>query len=222
MEILTTEAGWYFLARYGHFVFGITWVGMLFYFNLVQSEYFKVAEAGARTDATASLVPRALWWFRWGAMGTFLTGIAMLGMIGGGMSYDILVGALLGSVMFLNVWLVIWPKQRIVVASAERVQGGAEPLAEAPAAAAKAVLASRTNTLFSLPMLLFMGSSAHYPLGGPLVDASGLSLLVTLALIAALEVNALFGKPGPMVSVAGVISSSLALTAVLWMLVALL
>lgn len=222
MEILTTEAGWYFLARYGHFVFGITWVGMLFYFNLVQAEYFKSADAGARTNAIVSLVPRALWWFRWGAMGTFLTGVAMLGMIGGGMSYDILVGALLGSIMFLNVWLVIWPQQRVVIASAERVQGGAEPLAEATGAAARAALASRSNTLFSLPMLFFMGASAHYPLGGPLVDASGLSLLVALAVIAALEANALFGRPGPMASVAGVVSCSLALTAVLWMIVALL
>lgn len=222
MEILTTEAGWYFLARYGHFVFGITWVGMLFYFNLVQSEYFKVAEAGARTDAIVSLVPRALWWFRWGAMGTFLTGLAMLGMIGGGMSYDILVGALLGSVMFLNVWLVIWPAQRVVIASAEHVQGGGEALAEAPGAAARAALASRTNMLFSLPMLFFMGASAHYPLGGPLVDASGLSLLLTLALVAALEANALFGRQGPLASVPGVVSASLVLTAVLWMLVALL
>lgn len=222
MEILTTETGWYFLARFGHFVFGITWVGMLFYFNLVQSEYFKVAEVGARTDVIVSLVPRALWWFRWGAMGTFLTGLAMLGMIGGGLSYDILVGALLGSIMFLNVWLVIWPAQRVVIASAQRVKAGGEPLPEATGAAAKAALVSRTNTLFSLPMLFFMGASAHYPLGGPLVDASGPSLLATMALIAALESNGLFGRAGPLASVAGVVSGSIALTAALWMLVGLL
>ncbi|HSG88599.1 MAG TPA: urate hydroxylase PuuD [Pseudomonadales bacterium] len=222
MDILTTDAGWYFLARYGHFLFGITWVGMLFYFNFVQAEYFKEADAAARTDAFVSLVPRALWWFRWGAAGTFLTGLALLGLIGGGMSFDILVGALLGTLMFLNVWLVIWPQQRILIASNVQLKAGGEALPEAAAAAPRAMLASRTNTLFSAPMLFFMGASAHYPLGGPLVDASPAALVVVLLLILALEVNGLYGKAGPLAGLRGVIGCSFGLTAVLWAIVALL
>jgi hypothetical protein len=222
MEILTTEAGWYFLARYGHFLFGITWIGLLYYFNFVQTEYFKTADAAAKTDAFTGLVPRALWWFRWGAMGTFLTGLAMLGLIGSGVSLDILIGALLGTLMFLNVWLIIWPKQRIVIASNEQVKAGGEALPEAAAAAPKAALASRTNTLFSVPMLFFMGASAHYPFGGPVVNASGLALGLSVLLILALQANAVVGKPGPMASVRGVIVGGFVLTAVLWAIAALL
>ena len=60
-----------YLARFGHMVFGVTWIGLLYYFNFVQTEYFKEAEPAARVDAFSKLAPRALWWFRWGAMGTF-------------------------------------------------------------------------------------------------------------------------------------------------------
>ena len=63
-----------FIFRYVHVLAGITWIGMLYYFNFVQTEYFKEAEAEAKKDAMAKLAPRALWWFRWGAMFTFITG----------------------------------------------------------------------------------------------------------------------------------------------------
>jgi uncharacterized membrane protein len=222
MEILTTEAGWYFLARWGHLLFGITWVGLLYYFNFVQTPWLKSVSAGTRTEAFTGLVPRALWWFRWGAVGTVITGLALLGILGRGVSYDIVVGAGLGILMFLNVWLIIWPQQRVLVASQERVAAGETPLPEAEAAAPKAALASRTNTLFSAPMLFFMASSAHYPLGGPAVDASGTSLAAVLLLVTALEANGVFGRPGPLASVRGVVAGSLVLTGVLWALIALL
>jgi uncharacterized membrane protein len=207
-----------YLARWGHFVFGITWIGLLYYFNLVQTEYFKVADASARTDAFTKLVPRALWWFRWAAMFTVLTGLIMLGIRGAGLTVDILVGSALGIVMFLNVWLIIWPNQRIVIRSNEQVKAGGEALPEAAAAAPKAALASRTNTMFSLPMLFFMGSSAHYSHGG--LTGNTLPLIVALVIIAALELNAIFGKQGPMTTVRGVIGSGLVLVAVLWAVVA--
>ena len=104
-----------YLMKWGHFLAGITWIGLLYYFNFVQTEYFKEADADARTDAFSKLVPRALWWFRWGAMFTFLTGLVMLGVRGAGTTADITVGAVLGTLMFLNVWLIIWPNQRIVI-----------------------------------------------------------------------------------------------------------
>ncbi len=209
-----------YLARWGHFLFGITWIGLLYYFNFVQTEYFKEADGDARTDAFAKLVPRALWWFRWGAMFTFLTGLIMLGIRGAGATLDITVGAVLGTLMFLNVWLIIWPNQKIVIASNQQIKAGGEALPEAAGAAPKAALASRTNTLFSVPMLFFMGSSAHFSHGG--ISGNTTALIVALVIIAVLELNAIFGKQGPMTTVKGVITSGLVLTAVLWGVVGLL
>ena len=208
-----------YLARWGHYLFGITWIGLLYYFNFVQTEYFKEADGDARTDAFTKLVPRALWWFRWGAMFTFLTGLVMLGTRGAGVTVDITIGAVLGTLMFLNVWLIIWPNQKIVIASNEQVKSGGEALPEAAGAAPKAGLASRTNTLFSVPMLFFMGSSAHYAHGG--LSGNNMALVVALVIIAALELNSIFGKQGPMTTVRGVVLSGLGLTAVLWAVVAL-
>ncbi len=210
-----------YLARWGHFLFGITWIGLLYYFNFVQGEYFKEADADARTDAFTKLVPRALWYFRWAAMFTFLTGVVLLGIMGRAITVDITVGAVLGTLMFLNVWLIIWPNQRTLIDSNVQVKGGGSPLPEAAAAAPKALLASRTNTLFSIPMLFFMGSSAHLAtakgLGhGALTQASTLQLVVPLIIIAVLQLNAIFGKTGPITTIRGVIVSGLVLTAVLF------
>lgn len=222
MELFTTAAGIDFLARYGHVLAGIAWIGLLYYFNFVQTEYFKEADGAARTDAFVKLVPRALWWFRWAAMLTFLTGLILLAARGRGLTYDIGVGALMATFMFLNVWLIIWPNQRILVASNTAVQGGGEALPEAAAAAPKAALASRTNTMFSIPMLFFMISSAHLPQGGALAHASVPSLVIVLLIILALEANAIFGKPGPIATIKGVISCGFGLTVVLWALMAFL
>jgi uncharacterized membrane protein len=207
-----------YLARWGHFLFGITWIGLLYYFNFVQGEYFKVADGAARVDAFTKLVPRALWYFRYGALFTFLTGAYMLVVRHPGWTLDITIGATLGTLMFLNVWLIIWPAQKILIASNEQVKGGGAALAEAAAAAPKAGLASRTNTLFSIPMLFFMGSSAHYPHGG-LSGDNNVALMVALAIVVVLQLNAIFGKQGPMTTVRGVIVSGLALTAALWAVV---
>ena len=192
-----------FFFRYFHVLSGIVWIGMLYYFNFVQTEYFKEAEASAKSDAMAKLAPRALWWFRWGAMLTFLTGAYLFHKIGalGTTMPAIWVGALAGTFMFLNVWLVIWPNQQIVLG----MKAG-----DGPAAAAKAGLASRTTTLFSGPMLLGMLGNKY--LAVPIAEGgSATGLYVALGTIVALEINALFGGMGPMKSVMGVIHSSLAL-----------
>ena len=209
-----------YLAKWGHFLAGITWIGLLYYFNFVQTEYFKEADGGARTDAFTKLVPRALWWFRWGAMLTLLTGLVMLYLRGMGVTVDIVIGSVMAILMFLNVWLIIWPNQKILIASNEQIAGGGEALPEAAAAAPKAALASRTNTLFSIPMLYFMGSSAHLPNGSMFSEVN--ALIAALVIIAAIEINAIVGKPGPIASVRGVITSGFVLILVLWGLLQIL
>lgn len=232
MDIVTTKLGLEMLLRWGHFLGGITWIGMLYYFNFVQTEYFKEAEAGAKSDALQKLAPRALFWFRWGAAVTFVTGLGIFAVRGPGWSVDIYVGALLGTLMFLNVWLIIWPNQKIVIASAKQVAQGGNAIPEAAGALSAAGVASRTNTLFSIPMLFFMGASAHYPHGFKL-----LALIVAAAVILLLEYNAAYlaiknnsfvqklpagGKLGPMASVGGVIHCGLGLAIALFLVVDLL
>lgn len=209
-----------YLFRWIHFFAGITWIGILYYFNFVQTEFFKETDAAAKSSAISKLVPRALWWFRYGALFTFLSGLALVGFLGSAVNFYIMIGMLLGTLMFLNVWLIIWPAQKIVIASTDAVIGGGEADPAAPGALAKAGLASRTNTLFSLPMLFFMGASAH--LGGAgrlpmsMEDGVGsLAQILCLVIILGLEFNAIKGKQGPMTSVVGVIHMGVALTAVL-------
>ena len=198
------------LARWGHGLFGITWIGLLYYFNFVQGEYFKEASKEALPDVKAKLATRALWWFRWGAMMTFITGVVLLGVLGSSLSGFILVGALMGTFMMLNVWLIIWPKQKVVLGLAT---------GDVASSAGKAALASRTNTLFSAPMLFCMLASKHGAAvsAGMIPISSGMSngLMAALGLTVLIELNALFGKMGPMASVKGVIHLSLALTAVI-------
>ena len=202
-----------FIFRWAHVLFGIVWIGMLYYFNFVQTEYFKEAEADAKADAVKKLAPRALWWFRWGAMFTFLSGLVLLHLVGASTNLAgmpvIWIGSIAGILMFLNVWLIIWPNQQIVIGLKE---------GDGPAAAAKAGLASRTNTLFSGPMLFGMLGSKHLYIA----DVSMIGVAASLILILALEANALFGKLGPLTSVKGVIHCSIALTAVIWALLAFL
>ena len=230
MEIITTSIGIEMLLRWGHFLAGITWIGLLYYFNFVQTEFFKEADAGAKADALQKLVPRALWWFRWGAMFTFLTGVGIMTMRGVGMPIDIWIGALLGTFMFLNVWLIIWPNQQIVIASAKQVAAGGEAIAEAATSLATAGLASRTNTLFSIPMLFFMGASSHYahPASSMIADLTAIVVVLLIQYNAARSSLDRFdvvkklpaaGKMGPMASVTGVIHCGLALTVILYLII---
>jgi uncharacterized membrane protein len=204
------------LVRWGHLLFGITWIGMLYYFNFVQGGYFKAATPEGLKDAKAKLAPSALWWFRWGAMFTFLTGLILLHLVTSNNQLNgyIVIGSTLATLMFLNVWLVIWPNQKIAL--------GMVP-GDGAAAGAKALLASRTNVLFSGPMAFGMLAGPHY-IGGAGYGYANPSLgwWLMLLIVAALEANALFGKQGPLATVKGVIHCSLGLTAVFVALLELL
>ena len=227
MDIITTMVGWEFLLRYMHFLAGVCWIGVLWYFNFIQTPFFGTELGGqAKSAVTRGLVPNALWWFRWGAMFTFLSGWCMVMMkLHSGVGLDspymtkILTGGLMGTIMWANVWFVIWPAQQVVIANAENVAAGGEANPEAAARAGRAGMASRTNTLFSIPMLFFMGSASHLPnfLSG---SNDMVYWLVAGALILFTEAQALIG-PGsatqkPLTTVSGTIHAGLGLTLVLY------
>ncbi len=163
------------LVRWLHVVAGITWIGMLYFFNFVN-----VPLQGALDDATKKAVnpqmmPRALWWFRWGAMVTFLAGLVLYTMIymytpgvgfgptsmlldGGHMtarSTWIHLGMFFGTLMWFNVWFIIWPTQR-------KILGGKAKAEELPALRKKALMFSRMNSYMSGPMLFGMLAPSHY------------------------------------------------------------
>ena len=216
---LLSENSLAFLLRWVHLLAGVTWIGLLYYFNFIQGEYFKEADGGAKSNVIQLMVPRALWWFRWGAMFTFLSGLYLI-YIKHLSGMGIMIGVIMGIIMFLNVWLIIWPNQKIVIASAKQVAGGGEALPGAAAALGKAGLASRTNTLFSIPMLFFMASSMHLgQIQTSILQASAASLVIVFGLIAVLALNGVVGKTGPFTSVKGVIGSGFLLTVILYLLV---
>ena len=208
---LFSDAGIQFLFRWIHFLSGITWIGLLYYFNFVQGPFMAEADAATKSGATQKLVPRALWWFRWSAALTFLSGVVILGLRRASWSdpwgLTILTGAAFGTVMLANVWRVIWPKQQIVIANAVATAGGGQANPAAAAAARRAFLASRTNVVFSFPMLFFMGAASHFTL--PAGGNRGLWAVVLLVIIALFEINALVGTTGlakkPIETVRGVI-----------------
>jgi len=199
------------LFRYAHIVFGVAWIGLLYYFNFVQTEYVKEADDGAKADVMAKLAPRALWWFRWAALFTFLTGLIMLWWVSSQQRFNlgIALGAFMGTLMMLNVWGIIWPNQKIMIGLTEGDKTVAGP---------KAALASRTNTLLSLPMLYFMVASIHglAASGGVWASVSTTALIIGLAIIVVIEANAIWGKMlGLIQSVSGVITSSIILTIIM-------
>jgi uncharacterized membrane protein len=220
--LLFSDAGIVFLLRWLHFLAGVTWIGLLYYFNFVQGPFFAETDAATKSGATQKLVPRALWWFRWGAMLTFLSGLAILGMRRASWNdawgMTILTGAAFGTLMFLNVWLVIWPNQKIVIASAVAAASGGQANPKAGAAGRRAFLASRTNVVMSFPMLFFMGAASHFALD-PSRNA-GLYGVLLLVILALLEINALIGTAGPtkkpIETVRGVIVTGFVATAIVY------
>ena len=211
MDILTDQS----FFRAFHILFGITWIGLLYYFNFIQGEYVKVANPDAKADVFKKLAPNALWWFRWAALFTFLTGVILLHQVTAKLSTEIILGSTMGTLMMLNVWGIIWRNQKIVLGMKE---------GDAAVAGAKAGLASRTNTLFSVPMLMYMVYSAHGPGAYLAVDGwTTTSLFLGLAIIFAIEANAIWGKMLPVItSVRAVIISSFVLAVVLKLITDLL
>ena len=157
------------IERWIHFLSGVTWIGLLYYFNFVQVPAIAAANADAGGPGPAAInkyvAPRALVWFRWGAVVTWLSGAALLESMPHlslvdafalqGPSQVIGVGAWLGTIMLFNVWVLIWPNQKKVLGIVSATDD------EKNRARRVALLASRTNTMLSIPMLLFMGASAH-------------------------------------------------------------
>jgi uncharacterized membrane protein len=151
------------LARWIHFMAGVMWIGLLYYFNFVQVAGLKAAAAdGTGAGITKHIAPRALLFFRWAAVVTWLAGAALLGdqfgnafTLSNGMA-GIGVGAWLGTIMLFNVWVLIWPNQKKILGI---VQASDE---EKNKARRVAFLASRTNTMLSIPMLFFMAVGWHH------------------------------------------------------------
>ncbi|MFM2072130.1 MAG: hypothetical protein RLZZ623_2393 [Actinomycetota bacterium] len=194
-----------FAFRWLHILAGITWIGLLYYFNFVQVPAFAAYgdEAKARNMAIDKVARRALWWFRWAAISTFATGILItvvtkdyfstgFGKSAGGLAIS--TGMLLGTIMMLNVWGVIWRNQKVVLANAANVLAGGEADPAAAAAGRKAFMASRQNVVFSVSMLFFMVYKSHAKTI-VYVDIAGSKVgtywMIAMILIAVLEVNAL-------------------------------
>lgn len=224
-----------FLLRWLHFLAGITWIGMLYFFNLVNVQFQKEIDAATKLKTNPPLLTRTLWWFRWGAMVTWITGFLYTGyfvtagkevpqnsglsllvflivwsvafailagvyrasVAGGALkdgravavivaivvvvagwviaslvrdwgasnrSISIMIGGGLGTIMFLNVWMIIWPLQKKIIAATRAAAEGTPAPADQPKWARRAFLASRTNAWLSVPMLFFMGAASHFPI----------------------------------------------------------
>lgn len=151
----------YGLGRWLHIMAGVMWVGLLFYFNFVQAAAMKTAQAdGTAAGISKHVAPRALLYFRWAAVVTWLAGMALLGdkvddafLFKDRAYIPIGVGAWLGTIMFFNVWAIIWPNQKKIL--------GLAPASDDEKARARRVafLASRLNVVLSMPMLFFMSAS---------------------------------------------------------------
>lgn len=161
------------LMRWVHFVAGVIWIGHLYFFNLVNVNFMKSIDAATKSKVVPQLMPRALWWFRWGAVVTVLAGILLTldaiqsGGFTGSYAVSVSIGGGLGIIMMLNVWAIIWPNQKKVIqATIEAAEKGAAPPPEMAVWARRAYLASRANFYLSFPMLFFMGTASHFPFLG--------------------------------------------------------
>jgi uncharacterized membrane protein len=151
-----------------HVFAGVIWIGLLYYFNFVQVPAVGAALADEGGPGPAAInkyvAPRALWWFRWGALATWLTGAAALEIMGVGLKdaftlqgsgLVIGIGAWMGTIMLFNVWVLIWPNQKKILGI---VEASADEIAKAKGVA---LMASRTNTFLSIPMLMCMVGQGH-------------------------------------------------------------
>ncbi|NDG76776.1 MAG: antitermination protein NusG [Acidimicrobiia bacterium] len=203
-----------FFMRYLHVLVGIAWIGLLYYFNLVQVPALASYgdEAKARNITLDKLARRALWWFRWAAIATLGTGILITGQPSYYNSFlnwpdgnslnaknaSITVGMIFAITMAANVWMIIWKNQKVVLANAVNVLDGGQPDPNAAAAGRRALLASRQNMIFSVSMLWFMVGTAHF-YGESFNNATSSAainyVIIALVIGAVLQLNAL-GKLG--------------------------
>lgn len=209
MELLSRAYLGTFGLRWLHVLVGIAWIGLLYYFNLVQVPGLAAYgdEGKARNITINQIARRALWWFRWASVATLATGILITGAIenyykdfftaesasGIGHNVTITIGMIMGTLMAANVWMIIWKNQKVVLANAVNVLGGGEANADAPTAGRKALLASRQNMIFSVSMLFFMVGPAHFYSSAFRNATTSNALLlagIALAIVALLEINA--------------------------------
>jgi uncharacterized membrane protein len=205
-----SRTGLAFTSRWLHIVFGIMWIGLLYYFNFVQVPAFAAyGNDGdgpkARNISIDKLARRALWYFRWAALLTFITGLLITIFTQDYFANEfgkrsnaiaISTGMLLGIIMLLNVWGVIWRNQKIVLANAANVLAGNPADPAAAAAGRRAVMASRQNAIFSVAMVWFMTFASHgYEVS---LLSSGEMMawwLITLVVVGVMEANALGVMP---------------------------
>lgn len=159
------------ILRWLHFLAGVMWIGLLYYFNFVNVDAVKQATAAGEAGPISKyVVPRALFFFRWGAVFTWIFGAGLLSTLpgaGGGNGFvsafllqgglaPIGIGAWLGTIMLFNVWVLIWPNQKKLLGLISATDD------EKAKARRVAFLASRTNTMLSIPMLFFMATGFHH------------------------------------------------------------
>ncbi len=175
------------ITRWIHFVAGITWIGLLYFFNFVNVRSMATIDPAARPHVVTTLLPRALAWFRHSAWVTVLAGLVLIygiywshgDVVTSDQAKTIFSGMVLGLVMLFNVWALIWPNQRRIIEAARAAQKAD------PAWGRTALYASRANFSLSFPMLFFMAGASHYPLdwlgvGIVFVVAGGLGLATVL------------------------------------------
>ena len=163
------------LLRWIHVIAGIVWIGHLYFFNFVNIPFQGTIGADVKKTVNPQLLTRALWWFRWGAMTTFISGLLLFTQLYmysdnsfgptevfmnaqglTGRAIWILMGMLFGTIMWINVWFIIWPAQKKILT------GVRDGVPASPALPKRAALASRTNTYLSAPMLFGMLAANHY------------------------------------------------------------
>jgi uncharacterized membrane protein len=175
--------------RWMHFFFGIVWLGHLYFFNFVQTNYEKALSPEQKKAVVPQVRGRALWWFRWGAMITLITGLLYLiyeQLIASDLGFRdwfgtsrgrwITFGAGLGMVMWFNVWFVIWPRQQVILGA---ISGAREKPADFDALVAVAARFSKINAYLSLPMLFGMGARQHFAMR----SAAGDLLMMAVVLL---------------------------------------
>src|SRR5688572_22994798 len=159
------DADWFgLLLRWIHFLAGITWIGLLYFFNLINAGFLKSLDGPTKNIVIPKLMPAALNWFRHGATVTVLAGIVLYGYLyskGGTGAIALGIGGLLGIIMMGNVHGVIWPNQKKVIAAVAAAAQGTPTPPEMAQWGRTALLASRINFLLSIPMLFFMGAGSH-------------------------------------------------------------
>ncbi len=160
------EAEWASLIlRWVHFLAGITWIGLLYFFNLINASFLKSLDGPTKNIVIPKLMPAALNWFRHGATVTVLAGVLLYGHMyhkGGTGAVALAIGGLLGIIMMGNVHGIIWPNQKKIIAAVNAAAQGTPPPPEMAQWGRTALLASRVNFMLSIPMLFFMGAGSHF------------------------------------------------------------